>query len=280
MLTSTGISRGELTLEGKKLVRGNGRQILLIASGNHIFGIANRCPHEGYPLSEGTLGPDCVLTCNWHNWKFNLHSGNALVGRDPVRTYPVVERDGEIFIDLADAPADDLRARALKGLDAAIADVDLARMARETARLERAGFDARTALVHAFTARSDFLEEGMTHAHAAAADWLALADRAQHPQERLAAFLEPLHHMAWDTQGTNEFPYSAATEPWNPSGYVAAIEAEDEACAVAFIRGAIADRIPYAHLRPAIGEAALAHYADFGHCAIYALNRPADREAR
>jgi hypothetical protein len=26
-------------------------------------------------------------------------------------------------------------------------------------------------------------------------------------------------------------------------------------------------------LLPAIGEAALAHYADFGHCAIYALQR-------
>ncbi|MFL5239337.1 MAG: Rieske (2Fe-2S) protein, partial [Rhizomicrobium sp.] len=31
-----------------------------------MFAIANRCPHEGYPLSEGTLSPGCLLTCNWH----------------------------------------------------------------------------------------------------------------------------------------------------------------------------------------------------------------------
>jgi len=271
MFTPTGISRGELMADGRRLLRSDGKQILLIASGNRIFAIANRCPHEGYPLSEGTLGPNCVLTCNWHNWKFDLRTGEALVGRDPVRTYDVFERDGEIYIDLADPPADAERARALKGLDAGLADVDLSRMARETARLERAGFDARIALIHAFTGRSDFLEEGMTHAHAAAADWLALAARTQYRQERLAALLEPLHHLAWDTQSAGEFPYAAGTEQWDPSAFVAAIEAEDEPRAVALIRGALADHIPYVRLRPAIAEAALMHYADFGHCAIYAL---------
>ena len=271
MFTPTGIFRHELMTDGRRIVRSDGRQILLIASGDRIFAIANRCPHEGYPLSEGTLGPDCILTCHWHNWKFDLRSGEALVGRDPVRTYDVVERGRKIFVDLADPPADAERARALKGLDAAIADVDLARMARETARLERAGFDAREALVHAFTARNEYLEEGMTHAHAAAADWLALAERAHRPQERLAALLEPLHHIAWDTQGAGEFRYATEIERWNPAAYVAAIDAEDEAHAVALVRGAVADHIPYARLRPAIGEAALSHYADFGHCAIYAL---------
>jgi nitrite reductase/ring-hydroxylating ferredoxin subunit len=256
---------------GAKLFRSNGKQILLVAADDNIFAIANRCPHEGYPLSEGTLGPGCVLTCNWHNWKFDLRNGEALVGRDPVRIYAVQERDGEIFIDLADAPAEAQRTRALKGLDVAILDVDLARLARETARLERAGYDARLAVTHAFIARNDFLEEGMTHAHAAAADWLALAERAASPEHRLAAHLEPLHHIARDTQGANAFPFPDGVAAWDANAYVAAIEAEDEAAAVALVRGATADHIPYTLLRPAIAEAALAHYADFGHCAIYTL---------
>jgi nitrite reductase/ring-hydroxylating ferredoxin subunit len=269
MFTSTGVTRNALMQSGMKVVRSNGRQILLVARDEHVFATANRCPHEGYPLSEGTLGPGCVLTCNWHNWKFDLQSGEALVGRDPVRTYGVEIRNGEIFIDLTDLPAESLKMRALKGLDTAVSDVDLARMARETARLEQAGFDARVAVAHALAARNDFLEGGMTHAQAAAADWLALGERARRPEERLAAFLEPIYHVAWDSQGTKAFPYTAGVEPWNPESYVAAIEAEDETTAVALIRGAIADHIPYAQLRPAIGEAALAHYADFGHCAIY-----------
>ena len=47
--------------------------------------------------------------------------------------------------------------------------------------------------------------------------------------------------------------------------------AEDEGAAIAHIRGALAQSLPYCSLRAAIGEAALAHYAGFGHCAIYTL---------
>jgi len=126
---------------------------------------------------------------------------------------------------------------------AAISDNDRPRMAREVARLERAGFDAREALVHGFRLCNDRLEDGMTHAHAAAADWLLLASHAETPTERLAAQLEPLGH----------------------------IEAEDETAAIAQVRGALAQNLSYSSIRPAIGEAALAHYADFGHCAIYTL---------
>ncbi|HUC71535.1 MAG TPA: Rieske 2Fe-2S domain-containing protein [Stellaceae bacterium] len=271
MLTATGLKRSELGADGRKLVRHEGKQVLVIAREGRLFAIANRCPHEGYPLSEGTFGPGCVLTCNWHNWKFDLASGAALVGRDPVRTYEVEERGGEIFIDFRDPPAAARRARALRGIEAAILDNDRPRMAREAARLERAGADARAALVHAFRFCNERLEDGMTHAHAAAADWLLLATRAETAAERLAAQLEPLGHIAWDTEGAEEFPYSETVAEWNAAGFVAAIEVEDEAAAIAHIRGALAQGLPYATLRAAIGEAALAHYADFGHCAIYTL---------
>ena len=143
VLTATGVTADHLRAKGRKVVRKAGKQILLIASKERIFAIANRCPHEGYPLSEGTEGPGCVLTCNWHNWKFDLASGEALVGRDPVRTYPVELRGGEILLDLADPPAEARKARALNGLDTALADNDMPRMAREVARLEAAGFDAK-----------------------------------------------------------------------------------------------------------------------------------------
>jgi nitrite reductase/ring-hydroxylating ferredoxin subunit len=271
MFSPSGILRDELGRNGRKLLRRDGRQVLLIAVAERVFAIANRCPHEGYPLSEGTLGPCCVLTCNWHNWKFDLESGAALVGRDPVRTYPTEIRNGEIFVDLTDLPAEELRIRALKGLETAIVDNDLPRMARETARLERAGFDARDAIVHAFRFRNDRLEDGMTHAHAAAADWLLLAERTNKQDERLTVQLEPVGHIAWDTRGAGEFPYASDFAPWDANAFVTALEAENEAEAVARMRGALADGISYAELRPTLGEAALAHYADFGHCAIYTL---------
>ncbi len=269
MFVASGISRGELRTKGRKVVRKNGKQVLLIESGDRVFAIANRCPHEGYPLSEGTLGTDCLLTCNWHNWKFDLRTGEALVGRDPVRTYAVELRGDEIFLDLTDSPADAQRARALKGLNAAIADNDMARMARELARLECAGFDARIGLSHAIAARNARLENGMTHAHAAAPDWLMLAERTLSPEKRLTALLEPVAHLADDTLGADEFPYADSRTEWDARAFAAAVEAEDEAAAVALVRGALSRGLSYEEMRPAFGAAALAHYADFGHCAIY-----------
>ena len=271
MFTPTGLQRSELGRHGRKLVRCGGKQVLVISDEDRLFAIANRCPHEGYPLSEGTLGPGCVLTCNWHNWKFDLASGEALVGRDPVRTYEVAERDGEILVEVSDPPADARRARALAGIAVAVADNDRPRLAREVARLEHAGFDASEALVHAFRLCNGRLEGGMTHAYAAAADWLALASRAESAAERLAALLDPLGHIAWDTMGAGEFPYPERVAEWDGTGFAAAVEAEDEGAAVARLRGALIDKRPYASLRPAFGEAALAHYAGFGHCAIYTL---------
>lgn len=269
MLTPTGIRRNTLGTDGRKVLRRDGKQILVLTAGERVFAIANRCPHEGYPLSEGTLGPECVLTCNWHNWKFDLASGAALYGRDPVRTYPVAVRNDEIFVDLSDPSPEAQRERVMRGLEAALADNDRQRVARETARLINAGFDGKEAVVHAFRARNTRLENGMTHAHAAAADWLALSDRAASPEKSLVALLEPLGHLAWDTQGAGEFPFSDKISRWRSDAFLAAIEAEDEGAAAACVRGALADGLPYAVLKPVFAEAALAHYADFGHCAIY-----------
>jgi nitrite reductase/ring-hydroxylating ferredoxin subunit len=270
-MTPTGVTKRELEREGRKLLRLGGRQVLLIAHGDRVFAIANRCPHEGYPLSEGTLGESCVITCNWHNWKFDLASGRALIGFDPVRTYSVSFRGEEILVDLTDPPAEVQRARALAGLEVALDYEDRARMARETARLEAAGYDGRLALAHAILRQNERLEGGMTHAHAAAADWLSLAARAQDPDLRLTAVVEPIAHLARDTLGAGTFPYADGAAEWDPAAFADAVEREDEAAAIRLVRGALAARIPYTALRPAFAAGALAHYNDFGHSVIYVL---------
>ena len=55
MLVNTGIGEAALKDKGRKVFRHAGKQVLLIAAEGQIFAIANRCPHEGFPLSEGTL---------------------------------------------------------------------------------------------------------------------------------------------------------------------------------------------------------------------------------
>ena len=104
----------ELSARGRRVFKAGGRQLLLIKAGDRIVACNNRCPHQGYPLSEGTLsearsGEACTLTCNWHNWKFDLSSGEALVGGDTLRLYPVDVREGRVFVDVSDPPQADLR---------------------------------------------------------------------------------------------------------------------------------------------------------------------------
>ena len=65
-------------LEADKVavVRPRGKQIALFVTADGVRACNNRCPHEGFPLAEGSLSEECLLTCNWHNWKFDLATGD------------------------------------------------------------------------------------------------------------------------------------------------------------------------------------------------------------
>jgi nitrite reductase/ring-hydroxylating ferredoxin subunit len=129
----------ELETSGKVIFRHDGRQILVLRTQRGIFACTNRCPHEGYPLSEGVLSDGCVLTCNWHNWKFDLASGETLVGGDNLRRFPVRLEAGRILLDLSPPDPASRRGEVLAALTKAMDDVDQQRLVREAARLMRLG---------------------------------------------------------------------------------------------------------------------------------------------
>ncbi len=264
----------DLERHGSLLLRRGGKQIVLFHSDKGVYACNNRCPHEGYPLKEGTLSDGCILTCNWHNWKFDLEGGETLVGGDKLRRYPVELRDGEVWLDLTDPPAEARAAAALEALRDCFQRVDRRmeydRLAREIARLQAAGADPLEALRAAITWTHDRLEFGATHAQAAAADWLALrADCARDDAERLVPLLESIGHFAWDSLREPVYPYPEARADYGSAAFAAAIEAEDEPGAIAQVRGALADGLTFRDLEPTLAAAALAHYADFGHSLIY-----------
>ncbi|MCR9222326.1 MAG: Rieske (2Fe-2S) protein [Alphaproteobacteria bacterium] len=264
---------------GRRVVKTDcGKQIALFRlEDGRLRACNNRCPHEGYPLAEGSLSgggsadAPCLLTCNWHNWKFDLASGETLVGGDALRVYPVRERAGRIELDLADPPPAQVIAGALKALTDSFDRHEYDRMAREIARLEKAGGDALDALAHTIRETADRFEFGATHAVPASADWLRLADRAagDDAAKRLTAVLEGVGHFAWDCRMEPRFPYPDGTAPWDADAFVQAVEDEDEAAALPLLRGALDAGLGWEDLEPAFARAALAHYADFGHSAIY-----------
>lgn len=271
------IAADELAAKGKAVVRQAGAQVLLISSYRGVFACANRCPHEGYPLGEGVVTDGCVLTCNWHNWKYDLISGETLVGGDRLRRFPVRVEAGRVLVDLAPEDPNARRERALAGIRRALGDEDQARLVREAARLLRLGIDASVPVAEAVSWASERLEFGTQHGIAGASEWLALYDRrSTNPDRKLAAIGEILGHLADDARGgANTHPFPAGQAPWDADRYLAAVEAEDEATATALVRGGLATGMSSGDFLPSLARAALSHYADFGHALIYAVKTTA-----
>lgn len=265
-------SREELVRSGRRLFRAGAKQIVLFATPKGIRACNNRCPHEGYPLNEGTLDSDCRLTCNWHNWKFDLEDGANLYGGDRLRTYPVALRGEDVWVDVSDPPAEQRQADALAHLRDAFVDKEYDRIARDLVRLRQAGGDLADAVAAAILWSHDRFEFGWTHAYAGAADWLALADEARaDPECALVAILEALTYMAEDSLREPEHGYGEESLPFDESSFLAAIEAQDEAGALARLRGGLDRGLGFVDFEPALSRAALAHYNDFGHSLIYVV---------
>jgi phenylpropionate dioxygenase-like ring-hydroxylating dioxygenase large terminal subunit len=111
-------------LESKKL--GKKPRAVTLCGDNIVLGrdrgtvraLHDRCPHRGIPLSAGRREFPGTVTCIYHGWTYDLASGELVEaltdGPDSpicgkasvrVRTYPVAERAGMIWIYPGDAPA-------------------------------------------------------------------------------------------------------------------------------------------------------------------------------
>ena len=81
-----------------------------------FYALKNLCPHQGGPLCQGRLRPLIVsdgpyqvsyqreseiLRCPWHNWEFDIKTGEALCNpRVRVRTYPVTVEGDKLVVSL------------------------------------------------------------------------------------------------------------------------------------------------------------------------------------
>lgn len=65
-----------------------------------LFAVKDSCPHNEYPLSEGTLYPTGELECCWHGARFDCRSGAVLRGpaEDSLVKYETEEREGSIWV--------------------------------------------------------------------------------------------------------------------------------------------------------------------------------------
>src|SRR5262247_2946244 len=217
----------KLRRDGKLVAKLGGKQIALFAAGDAILACNNRCPHEGYPLREGTLDGGCVLTCNWHGWKFDLRTGDNLLRGDRLRTYPTRIADGAVWVDVSDPPPEQRRAQALANLRTAFDDHEYDRVARELARLRKANADPVEAVAAAIRWSHDRLRFGTTHAYPTAAGWLALYDQTADAELRVVCLVEAIGHMSWDCLREPVHPFNDDVHAYDAASFLAALEAQD-----------------------------------------------------
>ena len=89
----------ELKAGGCRVVTGGGHAIAVIYHDGQVYAVDNRCPHMGFPLDRGSV-KDGILTCHWHNARFDLASGGTFNPfADDVRSFPVTVTDGQVWVD-------------------------------------------------------------------------------------------------------------------------------------------------------------------------------------
>jgi len=76
-------------------------RIVLANVEGDFYALLDRCSHQDYPLSDGELD-GTRLECIYHGAQFDVCTGRALQlpAIRPVKTFPVEQRDGAIFIQV------------------------------------------------------------------------------------------------------------------------------------------------------------------------------------
>lgn len=89
----------EARANSPQVVQVDGRSLGLFYHEDRFYATDNRCPHMGFPLTDGSV-EEGILTCPWHHARFEISCGDTLDPfADDVQTYPVKVLDGDIYIN-------------------------------------------------------------------------------------------------------------------------------------------------------------------------------------
>jgi len=251
------------------------KRIALFRTSGGVFASDNRCPHQGYALVRGDV-QDGVLTCAWHNWKFELGTGRCRHGGENIRTYPVQIRAGQVFVDITDPPAEVIRPDLFRSLTAAMDDLDVGRVARDAMRLQRIGTPLADVVREGVRYAAPRAENGWDHSLATLADCLRMS---QFFSESLRA-LPVIQGLSVAAEDQVRRPARQRSEPIDPAGtygsiggalsaYPLLVEAERADEAEALLRGLIAAGVSPPALRHMLLTAVTDHFLAYGHSMIF-----------
>jgi nitrite reductase/ring-hydroxylating ferredoxin subunit len=251
------------------------KRIAVFRTSGGVFACDNRCPHQGYALVRGEVRAG-VLTCAWHNWKFELGTGQCRHGGENIRTYPVQVKDGQVFINLADPPAEVIRPDLFRSLLAGMDDLDTGRVARDTLRLQKIGTPLADVIREGVRYAAPRAENGWDHSLATLADCLRMSEFFA---ESLRA-LPVIQGLTVASETQIRRPARPRPDPIDPAqaygsvsealkAYPVLVDAELADDAEALLRGLIAVGVPARELRHALLSAVTDHFLAYGHSMIF-----------
>jgi nitrite reductase/ring-hydroxylating ferredoxin subunit len=283
------LGAGEISPGQAKVVRVEDKQIAVFRIGeDKYYAIDNRCPHEGYPLVQGTLtnasgaNSDCLLTCDWHNWKFNLADGHCLRGGEDVRSYPVKIENSELHLDVSEPDAKIAIEQFLTSLRNAMAENDDSRAARDIVRLLKLGFDEKEIVAEIARFGNDHDGEdndfhGWEHGMAVLVD-CARALNFYEDYDRVIPLVQGLSAVtdSRQRQGIRNAPAPADLARYASlddarKEFRKLVEAEEPAAAEAIFRGALAAGASAQEIKGWLFPVVTDHFLSYGHRMIYTV---------
>jgi nitrite reductase/ring-hydroxylating ferredoxin subunit len=87
--------------EGKgRAFKAGARTVAVFRSNGKVYALANRCLHKGASMCEGTLAErGTVVRCPWHNWSFDLATGeNCWDPNEKLRTFEVRMEGDQVIL--------------------------------------------------------------------------------------------------------------------------------------------------------------------------------------
>ena len=258
--------------EGRVVREGSHHVAVFRVDDDELYAVDNRCPHEGYPLAKGYVS-DCVVTCPWHNFKFDLRDGRCVMGDEAVRTFPLRLSNDHVEIDLTPPDPEVERARLIASLEQGLLERKLGQVARELVRLIQLGVGPDELALQAARFDAARAPWGATHVLPMAEDVAAIAERFEGVEAVLP--LMQAFDQASDSH-VRRAPRKAAdpVDPGDDPEVAGArlrelTEAERVTEAEALLRGALAKGWGRAVVEPWLFQLTADHFLDFGHALIY-----------
>jgi nitrite reductase (NADH) small subunit len=87
--------------EGRNFSIAGKRLAIFHTRSGGVFATQAECPHKSGPLADGLVGGHTVI-CPLHAWKFDLKTGQPLLGDCKLKTYPArVDEAGHVLVSIS-----------------------------------------------------------------------------------------------------------------------------------------------------------------------------------